>query len=432
MRIFLLLIFTFLSAEKNSILLSQEEEPFYKEKVEEPKVQESEFARKKKKWQGEIVSLYYEKNECKIRISFQQVKRKKIQSEIIQNILEQKKFPIYQKYSNREIGDLEVTSVREEDAGNRPSKEFREYFITGNFTFRDPYWKKNITQGSYIAFFENYKPYIEPVRFYQQKSTPVIRTIIHPKDRKEMVLVDGGVFIHGQGYDALSDNYNPNYFSPKISKIKDIPGFFIDKYETTNEEYLKFIYETNHPYPKHWIGKKIPEGKESHPVVGLTYYDVEAYAKWAGKKIPNEFQWEKAARGPGVEITPQKDDSNLFNIFVRKYPFGDDYDSEYCNSRESGIGSTISVLEYIPSSASPYGALGMCGNAPEWTSSFYEPYPETSPSNPSQGKNFKVIRGGGYEDHYKDCTVYARKYGGLPNLKEDRRAGFRLIIDADR
>ncbi|MCX7999620.1 MAG: formylglycine-generating enzyme family protein, partial [Leptospiraceae bacterium] len=90
---------------------------------------------------------------------------------------------------------------------------------------------------------------------------------------------------------------------------------------------------------------------------------------------------------------------------------------------------TISVYELPKKGASVYGVVGMCGNAPEWTSSWYEPYENHFFESHLTGKAVKVVRGGSFFESRKNCTVYARSFGGLPNLAEDRRAGFRLVID---
>lgn len=101
----------------------------------------------------------------------------------------------------------------------------------------------------------------------------------------------------------------------------------------------------------------------------------------------------------------------------------------FCNTSESKIKDTISVYELSTKGASSYGVIGMCGNAAEWTSSWYLPYHGHEISNPSFGKIFKVIRGGSFFEEKKKASSYYRNFGGKPNLISDRRAGFRLVKD---
>ena len=185
-----------------------------------------------------------------------------------------------------------------------------------------------------------------------------------------MVFVPAGEFIMG------SDDGNED---ERPAHTVFLDGFWIDKYEVTNAEYKGFVDATGQPPPHHWEGGTYPEGKGDHPVVWVSWHDAQAYCQWAGKRLPMEAEWEKAARGTDG----------------RKWPWGNSFDTSKCNS--GGSGDTVPVGSY-PAGASPYGAQDMAGNAWEWTADWYEAYPGSGYISSRFGQKNKVMRGGSWFD----------------------------------
>lgn len=184
------------------------------------------------------------------------------------------------------------------------------------------------------------------------------------KDAAEMILIPAGPFKMGIDSATLQrvfeyDGVRPPQFETEVREESErqvnLPSYYIDKYEVTNEQYEKFVRETDYEKPKYW--KDPIWGAPKKPVVGITYEDARAYAKWAGKRLPTEAEWEKAAKGTEE----------------RWWPWGSRFVPGYCNSGELKIGTTTRVGQF-PRGASPYGVHDMAGNVWEmcegpWTNS---------------------------------------------------------------
>ncbi len=203
-----------------------------------------------------------------------------------------------------------------------------------------------------------------------------------------MALIPAGEFLMGSN-DGGSDE------KPVHSVYLD--AYYIDKYEVTNEQFSKFLNEKGNQGEggATWVdiddedclieyknGKYQPRsGYENHPVVEVSWYGARAYAKWAGKRLPTEAEWEKAARG---------------GLIGKKYPWGDSIDSSKANYDEN-LGRTTPVGSYPPNN---YGLYDMAGNVWEWVSDWhdYNYYSSsnsyTNPQGPNGG-SYRVLRGGG-------------------------------------
>ena len=190
----------------------------------------------------------------------------------------------------------------------------------------------------------------------------------------EVALIPAGEFqMGGRDGDAESDE------QPVHTVYVD--AFYIDKYEVTNAQYKKFVDANpqwqkdniprnlhNGKYLRFWRGNTYYLSKENHPVVYVSWYAAMAYAKWAGKRLPTEAEWEKAARG---------------GVVGRKYPWGDLIDSTKANYGRA-VGKTMLVGTYP---ANDYDLYDMVGNVMEWYLDAYETdyYSRSSPRNPIAG-----------------------------------------------
>jgi formylglycine-generating enzyme required for sulfatase activity len=164
----------------------------------------------------------------------------------------------------------------------------------------------------------------------------------------------------------------------------DLAAYEIDKFEVTNADFAVFVQVTGHKTNVEQSGggstwKDYTEGREGHPVVKVSWRDAVAYCQWAGKRLPSEAEWEKAARG----------------IEAYTFPWGNEYDPQKANGKDRAIRSTTAVGSF-PEGASPYGAMDMAGNVWEWTADWYQGYPGTSWQTDYFGERFRVLRGGGW------------------------------------
>ncbi len=157
-----------------------------------------------------------------------------------------------------------------------------------------------------------------------------------------------------------------------------LPAFYMDLREVTNEDYKRFLNTGPRQIPDDWVNGTYPAGKARFPVAFVNWYDAEAYCRWAGKRLPSEEEWEKAARGPAG----------------LKYPWGNFFDPERANIAKGAVmfASSVEVGKY-EDGKSPYGVYDLIGNVWEWTNGWYLSYPGNPARNENFGQIFRVTRG---------------------------------------
>ncbi|HLB94844.1 MAG TPA: SUMF1/EgtB/PvdO family nonheme iron enzyme, partial [Nitrospiria bacterium] len=145
-----------------------------------------------------------------------------------------------------------------------------------------------------------------------------------------MVTVPGGEFMMGTDEMDTEDKATeygitkPWFMDEHPAHRVNLPTFYIDRHEVTNAQFRPFVQQTGRRPPPDWEGGHYPKGKDHHPVVHVTWEDARAYCQWAGKHLPTEAEWEKAARG--------KDG--------RRYPWGNEFDGAKANVNGQVSGTT--------------------------------------------------------------------------------------------
>ena len=221
-----------------------------------------------------------------------------------------------------------------------------------------------------------------------------------PEEMVPMVAIPAGEFTMGSDF----EDERPAH---KVF----VEAFEIDKFEVTHEEFARFVEETGYVTDAEKAGDSMTwrtyaEGKPKHPVVKVSWNDAVAYCEWAGKRLPTEAEWEKAARGTDGRI----------------YPWGDEWDPAKANTKEGGYRGTT-IVGSFPDGASPYGVMDMAGNVAEWVADWYKAYPGSDFTSPYFGEKYRVIRGGGWFSDKELVRTSARSCSSVDLANDD--VGFR-------
>ena len=267
-----------------------------------------------------------------------------------------------------------------------------------------------------------------------------LETQVWSKDNMVLVYVPEGEF------DMGSEDGNPN---ERPVHTVWLDAFWIDQTEVTNLMYVPFLNEIKNEltiyeeedykgisyqgevinallcpgWPECGVriqqsgsGYTIESGYEEHPATLITWYGAWVYCEWAGRRLPTEAEWEKAARGTDARIYPWGNEGHLFGLV--NYDFNE---------------QTTTAVGSYPDGISPYGALDMAGNALEWVADWYdENYyinsPERNPLGPDSGF-LRVARGGSF--YTESFEVRAAHRGDVTPKHSWENYGFRCAIGED-
>jgi formylglycine-generating enzyme required for sulfatase activity len=234
-------------------------------------------------------------------------------------------------------------------------------------------------------------------------------TWTRPADGAVMVYVPAGEFLMGS---TDADPDAAPHEKPQHTVYLD--AFWIDRTEVTNAQYRKCVEAEACEEPQCWAFDKY--SAPDQPVVCVSWDAAQAYAAWAGGRLPTEAEWEKAARGTDGRL----------------YPWGDSApDCDKANYL--GCAETSLPVASHPDGASPYGVLDMAGNAYEWVADWYdEDYYSRSPDGNPQGPDtgdLRVLRGGSFFNLQGFVRCAARYW--LYPLGGHRSIGFRVVLSPD-
>lgn len=254
-------------------------------------------------------------------------------------------------------------------------------------------------------------------------------------DGAPMVLIPAGEFLRGSRTGEANERPARTLF---------LNTFALDQTEVTVARFTAFAEATGHRTVAEregwawvWVGEwgkggkfvrtrgadwRHPKGPGSaplpeHPVTQVSHQDAEAYCRWAGKRLPTEAEWEKAARGPDG----------------RFYPWGETFEVGRANTVGAADGfPEVAPVGSFPAGVSPYGALDMAGNVWEWTADWYRAdyygaAPARSPPGPPPGKT-RVVRGGSWGGP-PDWSTVTNRYDRPPDYRNNK-IGFRCARDA--
>ena len=255
-------------------------------------------------------------------------------------------------------------------------------------------------------------PTIAPTRISATTAAPNSGLVkVSEKDGMKLLYVPAGKFMMGN--DNGDDNEKPAH-------VVLLAAFWIDQTEITNGMYALCVKDgaCDVPGSKESLTRPIYYGEakyNNYPVIFVDWNRAKTYCQWAGRRLPTEAEWEKAARGT--------------ESFV--YPWGNAMPDKYLSNYNNFIGDTTEVGIY-PNGARPYGALDMAGNVWEWVNDWFAPdyyqnSPVSNPPGPSAGRTH-VLRGGSW--NLTDALIRATYRGTHPS-EPNLGIGFRCAMDAN-
>ena len=265
----------------------------------------------------------------------------------------------------------------------------------------------------------------------------IIRAVRHLDEA--MALVPAGRVLLGPLAEQASSSSGAFDAEQKLLErfMHRIETLYLDRYPVTNLEFRQFVHaggyekleywdeealpalldfvdQTDQPGPRYWV-EGLYHGGEERPVVGVSWYEASAYARWAGKRLPTDAEWTKAGAWP-VESAPGR-------IAQRRYPWGESFDIRRANLWGSHRDGPVDVDEY-PDGESVGGVHQLVGNVWEWSGS-----PLLASAEPTLHvpETYKSVRGGAFDTYFENHATCHYQSGEHP-LARRHNIGFRLAL----
>jgi iron(II)-dependent oxidoreductase len=217
-----------------------------------------------------------------------------------------------------------------------------------------------------------------------------------------------------------------------------VAALFLDSFPVTNRQFRTFLSDGGYGQqslwdaaiwprvsefvdrsgtagPRFWRNADFPAGEDEFPVVGVSWYEADAYARWAGRRLPTDAEWVKAAACPAASSP---------DAVPRRFPWGDSPDSRRANLWITGIGHPVRVSDF-PAGASSVGTMQMIGNVWEWTASNVQI--TASGKEVQFNVPLKSLRGGAFDTYFENQTTCQIQSGDSPLVRR-HNIGFRCAL----
>jgi serine/threonine-protein kinase len=219
-----------------------------------------------------------------------------------------------------------------------------------------------------------------------------------------MILIPGGRFTMGRNSGPIDE---------RPEHEVDIKPFYIDQFEVTNEAYQKFV-AAGHQAPQNWERGTYSPGRGPEPVTHVSWRDAVEYAKWVGKRLPLEKEWEYVARGGSKEFL---------------YPWGNEWIEGYANVMPSSDSALAAVGIHIKDRSAFGDVFDLAGNVSEWVEDSWSKGYNSRPDD-----SCKVFRGGNIGEGHPSQITNTSRFCDNPDTPDPaitmKKVGFRCAKDA--